>query len=139
MENNIKNANFNELLDIKDIGETIANNIVQYFQNVENMAQIDELFKVGVSIKEENSLQFIESIFTDKTVVLTGTLESMSRDEAKEILERLGARVSGSVSAKTDFVLAGENAGSKLEKAQSLGIKIISLKDMKSELERLGL
>ena len=81
----------------------------------------------------------MESIFTGKTVVLTGTLDNMSRDEAKTILESMGAKVSGSVSAKTDFVLAGESAGSKLDKALALGVKVIDLEFLKNEMSKSGL
>ena len=88
---------------------------------------------------EDIEIKQVDSIFTGKTVVLTGTLDGMSRDEAKSILEVMGAKISGSVSAKTDYVLAGENAGSKLDKANSLGIKVINLEFLRDEIIRLGM
>jgi DNA ligase (NAD+) len=127
-----------ELLEIKDIGEVIANNIVEYFQNEDNLSQIKQLLSVGINIETVDA-KVVESIFTGKTVVLTGTLDNMSRDEAKAILETMGAKVSGSVSAKTDFVLAGESAGSKLDKAISLGVTVIDLDFLKDEMNRIGL
>ena len=84
-------------------------------------------------------LETIDSRFSGKTIVLTGTLENMSRDEATAYLERLGAKVTSSVSSKTDFVLAGENAGSKLTKARDLNISIISLDDLLNELNKFNI
>lgn len=135
---NLKNATLEQLTDIKDVGEVIAKYIVEYFASEENLKTIDELFECGVTI-DEGQTSTIESIFTGKAVVLTGTLENMSRDEASEYLERMGAKVVGSVSSKTDYILAGENAGSKLTKGQALGIEIISLEDLLREMSRVGL
>lgn len=134
----IMNADFDSLVAIKDVGETIANNIIDFFKNAENVALIDKLLALGIKIESASDLSIGGSIFEGKTIVLTGTLENMSRDEASMYLERLGAKVTGSVSKKTDYVLAGENAGSKLTKAESLGVKIIGLDDLKSELSRLN-
>lgn len=134
----IMNADFDSLIAIKDVGETIANNIIDFFKNAENVALIDRLLALGIKIESASDLSIGGSIFEGKTIVLTGTLENMSRDEASMYLERLGAKVTGSVSKKTDYVLAGENAGSKLTKAESLGVKIIGLDDLKSELSRLN-
>ena len=100
------------------------------------MAQIEDLFDAGIVLIEDTQRVKIDTIFTDKSVVLTGTLDGMSRDDAKEILEKMGAKVVGSVSSKTDFVLAGENAGSKLDKANSLGINIIDLDFLKNEMKK---
>ena len=122
----IKSARLNELVEIKDIGETIANNIVMFFKNPENLRLIDDLISLGVTIASTAKVSK-QSVFSGKTVVITGTLDGMTRDEAGSLLESLGANVSSSVSSKTDFLLCGENAGSKLNKAQSLGVKIIDL------------
>ena len=122
----IKSAKLSDLVEIKDIGETIANNIVLFFQNSENLSLIDDLISSGVTIASTVKVSR-ESIFSGKTVVITGTLDGITRDEASSLLESLGANVSSSVSSKTDFLLCGENAGSKLNKAQSLGVKIIDL------------
>ncbi len=122
----IKSAKLDDLVEIKDIGETIANNIVMFFQNSENLSLIDDLISSGVTIASTAKVSK-ESVFSGKTVVITGTLDGMTRDEASSLLGSLGANVSSSVSSKTDFLLCGENAGSKLNKAQSLGVKIIDL------------
>lgn len=134
----IMNANIESLIAIKDVGEIIAGNVIEFFKNEQNIALIQRLLDCGVSINSSVGLTIEGSIFDGKTVVLTGTLDNMSRDEASEYLERLGAKVTSSVSKKTDFVLAGENAGSKLAKAENLGVKIIGLDDLRAELSRLN-
>jgi len=129
----LKNAEVSDLVEINDIGDVIAQNIYQFFKDENNIKLIDSLFDKGVKIAyKEFNLQN-NDYFTGKTVVLTGTLEKYTRENATEILENLGAKVSGSVSSKTDYVLAGINAGSKLTKAQNLGVKIIS----ESEFEEM--
>lgn len=130
---NLKNAKLEDLIAIKDIGDTIAQNIVEYFQNSQNLSLICELFDSGIKLESLDSIN-LDSVFAGKTVVITGTLENMSRDEATTLLESMGANVSGSVSSKTDFLLCGENAGSKLNKAQSLGVKIIDLDYVKKRI-----
>lgn len=130
---NLKNAKLEDLIAIKDIGDTIAQNIVEYFQNSQNLSLICELFDSGIKLESLDSIN-LDSVFAGKTVVITGTLENMSRDEATTLLESMGANVSGSVSSKTDFLLCGENAGSKLNKAQSLGVKIIDLDFVKKQI-----
>ena len=124
----LKNAKVEDLLLINDIGEIMAKNIVEYFADDFNMEMINKLFSAGVKINyPSKSTQ--SSIFSGKTVVLTGTLENYSRPQATEILEGLGAIVTTSVSKNTDYVLAGESAGSKLTKAQALGVTVINEKD----------
>ena len=135
---NIKNADINSLVAIKDIGETIAENIVNYFQNEKNLALTSELLDNGVEI-ESTSNSSIKSEFTGKTVVITGTLEGLSRTEAGEILERLGANVSSSISSKTDFLLCGQSAGSKLAKAKTLGVKVINQEFLTNEMKKAKL
>lgn len=130
---NLKNAKLEDLIAIKDIGDTIAQNIVEYFQNSQNLSLICELFDSGIKLESLDSIN-LDSVFAGKTVVITGTLENMSRDEATTLLESMGANVSSSVSSKTDFLLCGENAGSKLNKAQSLGVKIIDLDFVKKQI-----
>lgn len=130
---NLKNAKLEDLIAIKDIGDTIAQNIVEYFQNSQNLSLICELFDSGIKLESLDSIN-LDSVFAGKTVVITGTLENMSRDEVTTLLESMGANVSGSVSSKTDFLLCGENAGSKLNKAQSLGVKIIDLDFVKKQI-----
>lgn len=135
----LMSATQDELISIKDVGDIIAENIILFFRDEENRQLVDKLFNLGIEIASIEELEGIESIFTDKTVVLTGTLDNMSRDDATALLEKLGAKVTSSVSSKTDYVLAGENAGSKLDKAQKLGVKIIALDDLKAELDRLNI
>lgn len=114
-------ASEEELVAIKDIGDITAQSIVAFFREPKNMELIDHLRGFGLRMDSEEEI-IQESMFTGKTVVLTGSLQQMTRNEAKELLESLGANVSGSVSKKTDLVIYGEAAGSKLTKAQSLGV-----------------
>jgi len=125
----LKNASINDLISINDIGEIMASNIVEFFNDEYNLKLIDDLIESGIEIEYPvNKVK--ESYLTGKTVVLTGTLNNFTRDEATLKLEELGAQVTSSVSKKTDYVLAGENAGSKLTKASQLGIKILSEEDL---------
>ena len=122
---NLSNASFEELSEIKDIGEVMANSIREFFLQQQTEDLLKKLKQAGVNMNclEEEST---DKRFDGKTFVLTGSLEKYTRKEAEDIIERLGGKTSGSVSKKTDYVLAGEEAGSKLTKAQSLGIQIIS-------------
>ncbi|SHK12870.1 DNA ligase (NAD+) [Anaerobranca californiensis DSM 14826] len=117
-------ADYDRLIGIPEIGDKIANSIREYFSNSDALQLINRLKEVGVNTKEEISPIPLESVLAGKTVVLTGTLEHFSRKEAQEIIESLGGKVAGSVSKKTDLVICGENAGSKLEKAKELGIPV---------------
>jgi DNA ligase (NAD+) len=98
--------------------------VLRFFADEHNQKRIEALRDAGVSFVQPRRAT-VESPLSGKTVVLTGTLTRMTRDDAKRRLEALGARVSGSVSAKTDLVIAGEKAGSKLEKAEELGVEVI--------------
>ena len=122
---NLSNASFEELSEIKDIGEVMANSIREIFLQEQTEDLLKKLKQAGVNMNclEEEST---DKRFDGKTFVLTGSLEKYTRKEAEDIIERLGGKTSGSVSKKTDYVLAGEEAGSKLTKAQILGIQIIS-------------
>lgn len=122
---NLKNATFEQLVSVSDVGDTVANCIIDFFKEEKVLKTIDELLELGVNpIYEEK--ETMDSLFKGKTVVVTGTLNNYSRSSIKEKLEVLGAKVSGSVSKKTDYVLAGEEAGSKLTKAIDLGVTVIS-------------
>ncbi|MCM1990430.1 NAD-dependent DNA ligase LigA [Oceanirhabdus seepicola] len=121
----IKNARFEELVEIKDVGDKVAEGVLTFFQDEKVMSNIEELFELGVNPKYEESI-IEESAFTGKTVVVTGTLQNFKRPEIKKKLEELGAKVSGSVSKKTDMVIYGENAGSKYDKAVDLGVQTIA-------------
>jgi len=131
-------AKYDDFVAIDDVGDIIAKNIKDYFENESNLEIINSLINKGVDVNSEN-IEKLESVFTGKNIVLTGTLENMSRDEASSYLKRLGANVVSSVSSKTDYVLCGENAGSKLDKANALGIKVINLNDLLEEMTRVGL
>ncbi len=121
----LMNATLEELIETEDIGETMAKSIYEFFKQDQTRDLINKLKKanVNMTIKEDKS---IDNRFDGKTFVLTGTLEKYSRNEASEIIEKFGGRTSSTVSKKTDYVLAGEEAGSKLTKAENLGIKIIT-------------
>lgn len=121
---NIKNASFEELIMVGDIGEIIANNIIEFFRDERILASLDKLLFEGVKPYFED-LQIEESIFTDKTVVITGTIEGLTRNEIRDAVEKMGGKVTGSVSGKTDYVIVGENSGSKHARALELGIEII--------------
>ena len=127
---NLSNATLEELSQIKDIGEVMANSIREFFLQEQTKDLIEKLKVSGVNMEclEEEST---DNRFEGKTFVLTGTLDTLTRKEAEDIIEKLGGKTSSSVSKKTDYVLAGEEAGSKLTKAQSLGVTIISEQEFK--------
>ena len=134
----LKNTTREELTAINEIGEKMADSIVTYFELEEVEALIQELETVGVNLtyKGAKPLETTDSIFAGKTIVLTGKLVQLTRNEAKEKLEALGANVAGSVSKKTDIVIAGEDAGSKLAKAESLGITVWDEEKLIEELTK---
>ena len=122
---NLLEANFEDLSTIADIGPVMANSIIEFFGQEQTKDLITKLKEAGVnttSLEEE----LADNRFEGKTFVLTGSLEKFTRGEASDIIEKFGGKVSSSVSKKTDYVLAGEEAGSKLTKAQSLGVTIIT-------------
>ncbi|MDV4149408.1 NAD-dependent DNA ligase LigA [Clostridium sp. AL.422] len=121
----LKSANFEELISVQDVGGIVASGVMEFFKEEKAINTINELLELGVNpIFEEKEI--IASPFEGKTVVVTGTLNNYSRGEIKAKLELLGAKVSGSVSKKTDFVIAGEEAGSKLNKAVELGVRVLN-------------
>lgn len=122
---NLENATFEELVSVQDVGDIVTRSIIEFFKEERTLKVINELLSLGVNPHYEKK-EVLESPFMGKTVVVTGTLENYSRTSIKEKLESLGAKVSGSVSKKTDFVIAGEAAGSKYDKAKSLGVTILS-------------
>ncbi len=116
-----------ELLEIPDVGPILAKSLTTWFANEKNQQLIEDLRNQGLNFNFlGNTSKAANSYFSGKTVVLTGTLDSMGRKEATDILENLGAKVTGSVSKATDAVIAGHDAGSKLDKAQSLGVTVLS-------------
>lgn len=127
----IMSATVEELTELPDIGLIVAESIVSFFADPFMQAAINKMLSLGVEAKapEAPAAPVTDSFFSGKTVVLTGTLHQLGRDEATARLEALGAKVTGSVSKKTDLVIAGEKAGSKLAKAQQLGIPVIEDED----------
>ena len=128
----LMNATFEELCLKEDVGEITANSIYEFFRQDQTIDLIAKLKKAGVNMKLLQDKNVItDEKFAGKTFVLTGTLETMSREQASELIESHGGKTSSSVSKKTDYVLAGEEAGSKLKKAQDLGITIINEQQFK--------
>ena len=121
----LQNATFEQLQEVQDVGEVVANRIVLFWREAHNVAVVQDLIAQGVHWEVVETKEAGENPLKGKTVVLTGTLAQMGRDQAKALLQQLGCKVSGNVSAKTDFVIAGESAGSKLAKAQELNIRIL--------------
>lgn len=136
----LSKASREELTSINEIGDKMADSIVAYFELEEVHALLNELEAAGVNLAYKGAravpVEEIDSFFAGKTVVLTGKLHQLTRNEAKEKLEALGANVAGSVSKKTDLVVAGEDAGSKLDKAESLGVLVWDEERLIEELKK---
>lgn len=126
----LMDAKTEDLMNIHEIGEQIAVSITDYFANPKHQEMIDELKELGLNMTYEKE-EAIKHIFNNKTIVLTGKLSIFTRDQAADLIEKLGGKVSSSVSAKTDFVVAGEDAGSKLKKAKELNVKVIDEEEFK--------
>ena len=122
----LQNADLEALQQVPDVGEVVANRILAFWHEPHNVAVVNDLIAQGVHWETVETKEVTENRFKGKTVVLTGTLTQMGRNEAKALLQNMGAKVSGSVSAKTDFVIAGDAAGSKLTKAQELGVTVLT-------------
>jgi len=121
----LQNTTAEELLLIADVGEVVAQHILYFFRQAHNRDVIEALLAAGIdwdTVEEKTD----DLALAGKIFVLTGTLQAMSRNDAKQALQTLGAKVSGSVSSKTDYVVAGEAAGSKLKKAEVLGVTIVN-------------
>jgi len=116
-------ASYEQLLEVKDVGPTVAQSIIEFMAESHNREVIEALMASGIECQVDKK-QIVDAV-AGKTFVLTGTLPTLSREQAKDMLEKAGAKVAGSVSAKTDYVVAGADAGSKLEKAEQLGIEVI--------------
>ncbi len=116
-------ASYEQLLEVKDVGPTVAQSIIEFMAESHNREVIEALIASGIECQVDKK-QIVDAV-AGKTFVLTGTLPTLSREQAKDMLEKAGAKVAGSVSAKTDYVVAGADAGSKLEKAQQLGVAVI--------------
>ncbi len=120
----LKNASAEELVALENIGEITANNIAEYFRDPANLSELEALFSLGVAPQTADESPK-EGIFSGQSVVLTGTLSAYKRSEAQKLIESLGGVCQSSVTAKTTLVIAGEEAGSKLDKAKKLGVRVI--------------
>ena len=131
---NLMKADFEDLSMINDIGPIVANSIREFFLQEQTIDLINKLKELGVNTQSLEE-DMVDNRFEGKTFVLTGSLEEFTRGEASNIIEKFGGKVSGTVSKKTDYVLAGEEAGSKLTKAQTLGITILSEEEFKNMIK----
>ena len=131
----LQNAGLEALQQVPDVGEVVANRILAFWHEPHNVAVVNDLIAQGVRWETVETKEVTENRFKGKTVVLTGTLTQMGRNEAKALLQDMGAKVSGSVSAKTDFVIAGDAAGSKLTKAQELGVTVLTEEEFLAEIQ----
>ena len=118
-------ASLDDFMAVNEIGEIMAQRLVSFFANPQTADLIERVRNAGVNMENE-STENIDERFSGKTFVLTGTLSKFSRNEASELIEKFGGKTSSSVSKKTSYVLAGEEAGSKLTKAEELGVTIIT-------------
>ncbi|MGI6608070.1 MAG: NAD-dependent DNA ligase LigA [Erysipelotrichaceae bacterium] len=131
-------AEMAELTSVSEIGEVMADSVISFFQDENNRQLIEKLRQQGVNM-EYRASETYASIFTNKTVVLTGTLSTLSRNQATEYLNRLQAKVTGSVSKSTDYLIYGADAGSKYDKAVELNVEILTEQDLLDELIKVGL
>ncbi|CAM3685886.1 NAD-dependent DNA ligase LigA [Cohnella lubricantis] len=131
----ISNATYDQLIMLPDFGETVANSVLSFFSFNSTHDLIEKLKKAGVNTQSKVSEISRDDRFAGKTFVITGTLPNLKRDEATRLIQMYGGKVSGSVSKKTSFVLAGEEAGSKLTKAEELGVKIIDEEEFNNMLK----
>ena len=120
----LMNASYDDLMAIYEVGPAMAQSVVSYFKQEENRRLIDHLVAIGCQLSQQEQGKALTNIFKDKTIVLTGSLSVYTRNQAKELLMKYGANVTSSVSKSTDILIAGEEAGSKLQKAQTLDIPI---------------
>ena len=121
---------------VPDVGPVVAASIAAFFAEAHNREVIDGLRRAGVTWPEGDPAHAGPQVLAGKTLVLTGTLPTLKRDEAKALVEAAGGKVAGSVSKKTDYVVAGEEAGSKLEKALELGVPVIDEAELMKLLEK---
>ena len=131
--NSIQTAKYDDFIQVDDVGEVAATNLENFFSNIDNKKIINEFLKLGLKFKYQNKSK--ASHLTNKVIVITGKLSHYSREDLKGRLELMGAKVTNSVSAKTDFLIAGEDSGSKLSKANKLNIKIISDENLESFID----
>lgn len=132
---NLKEVSHEELVAIPDIGDIVAEGVIEFFSDEEIIENVDKLFELGVKPHHEQEDIAEDTIFTDKKVVITGSIEGISRKEIKATVEKMGGRITGSVSKNTDFVIVGKDPGSKYNKAQELGVEIIETERLKEIIE----
>lgn len=125
----LMSATMEDLEDVEDVGPRVAESIAEFFADKKEVEHIEELLKRGVKIMYPKNTDKKNSALSGKTFVLTGTLSTLSRDEATDMIRKAGGHVSSSVSKKTDYVVAGDEAGSKLTKAETIGVKIVNEKE----------
>jgi len=131
----VKRLSYDQLIAIDGVGEKVATSVLEFFENPAHIKEIEELIELGVTPKKVISKKIHHEFFSGKTFVLTGTLHEFTRSEAGEKIKALGGKVSSSVSKNTDYLLAGEEAGSKLDKAKKLGVHILTEEEFKKRLE----
>ncbi len=130
---NLKNASFEELVAMENVGDITANGILEFFKDEDNLTELNKLDEAGV--KPIWSDEKKDGVFSGESVVLTGSLVGFKRSEAQKLIDARGGVCQSSVTTKTTLVIAGEEAGSKLEKAKKLGVKIIDEAEFKKMLE----
>lgn len=135
---NIEAATLEQLVQVNDVGEIVAGHVVNFFGEQHNRDILTQLVELGINWPEIQEVAADEQPLKEQTFVLTGTMTAMGRSEAKAVLQSLGAKVSGSVSAKTHFLIAGDKAGSKLTKAQGLGVAVMTEQDMLDLFQQHG-
>jgi DNA ligase (NAD+) len=130
----IMDASAEQLLEVADVGPVVAESIHTFFQQPHNREVVEQLRACGVTWEDGEPAARAPKPLAGKTIVLTGTLPTLTRDEAKDLLEAAGAKVAGSVSKKTDYVIAGAEAGSKLDKARELGVAVLDEEGLRALL-----
>lgn len=132
---NLKKASLEDLNNIYEIGDVVAKSVYDYFNDKDNLFFLNKLKTLGVEVENKKIIKK-HSILKDKTFVITGTLDSMSRNQAKDKIRNLGGKTTSSISKKTNYLVAGQNSGSKLNKAKKLGVKILSEKEFLAMLKK---
>ena len=131
----IMDASEEQLLEVDDVGPIVAQSLRTFFEQPHNREVVEQLRACGLAWEEGAPAPVARSRWRGKTFVMTGTLPSMGRDEAKDLIEAAGGKVAGSVSKKTDYVVAGAEAGSKLDKARALGVTVIDEAQLQEMLD----
>ena len=133
----LSEANMEQLLEVEEIGDKIAQSLIEYFQNPKHQLILKELEEAGVKLQlDEDATRLISEKLTGSTIVVSGTYKNFSRDQMKQLIEKHGGKNASGVSAKTTYLLAGDKPGpDKVQKAQKLGVRIISEEDFLKLIE----